>query len=183
MDELTLVGTDPKKILPHGPSKLFVDDYLWFSSKLGAIGSYRPTDADVHDHFEIFRGVDQLESFGQLAIVSICTILECEKQRCSFTEFKMKFSVLFLAVGQVHFHDIIKSGERFISIGKIKRFKFRQIEVDGWLYRVPKGFELESFFSEFSEKDFEENNFPKNFELVAELTGGVGRAVKKTKIR
>lgn len=177
----TLLGKSPSKILLHGPSKLLVDEYLWYSPTIGVVAAYTPTASDVHDHFGVFRGVDQIESFGQATVVSCCTALECAKQNCSIDELKRKFNPAFLGVGQVHFHNFLREGDTFISMGKIVFYKFRQMVVDGNIFRVPKGFDLKTFFKNYTEDDFLTYRLPVEFELVAEINQIVGKAIKHSK--
>ncbi|MEO6633673.1 MAG: hypothetical protein ABIN13_18170, partial [Mucilaginibacter sp.] len=64
-----LVGIDPANLLLHGPTKRLVNAYHWHSPNKGIVASYSPTERDVEDHFNVFRGVDQVESFAQATIV------------------------------------------------------------------------------------------------------------------
>ena len=75
----TLVGDLPEHWVLHGPTKRYVDNYHWHKPAVGIVASYTPTEANVEDHFDIFRGVDQVESFAQATIVSQGAFLECKK--------------------------------------------------------------------------------------------------------
>jgi hypothetical protein len=174
-----LVGTLPEELLLHGTTKRLLDNYHWHEPKVGIVASYTPKDRDVEDHFGVFRGVDQIEAFAQATIVSCGTFLECEKQNCAPLALKDKFIPAFISVGNVHFHNYLEEGETFISIGKIKFYKFRQMVADGRIYKAPSGLDLTTYFSDFSEEKLNNYDIGEDFILVAELFDITGRALKK----
>lgn len=174
-----LVGTPPKDLLLHGPTKRLLDAYHWHEPKIGIVASYTPNAFDVNDHFDIFRGVDQIEAFAQATIVSCATFLECQKQNCKPEDLKDKFVPAFISVGNVYFHNYLTVGETFISLGKIKFYKFRQMVTDGRIYKVPKGLDLDAYFSDFNEEKLNNYQLSDDFTLVAELFDITGRALKK----
>ena len=174
-----LVGFDPSKMLLHGPTKLLLDDFHWHDPKTGIIASYTPKSRDVHDHFGVFRGVDQIEAFAQATIVSCGTFLECKKLNCSPEQLKERFVPAFISVGSVNFHNYLAEGETFISIGKIKFYKFRQMVSDGRIYKVPSGLDLNDYFKDFKESRLDNYDLGEGFSLVAELFDITGRALKK----
>jgi hypothetical protein len=173
-----LVGLNPKNILLHGPSKRLLNTYHWHSPEKGIVASYSPTERDVEDHFGIFRGVDQVEAFAQASVVSCATFLECRKLNCTADELKDKFIPAFISIGQVNFHNYLEYGDRFISIGIIKFYKWRQMVCDGRVYKVPKDMDLDAYFSDFSEERLLKYDISKDFTLVAELFDITGRAIK-----
>lgn len=166
-------------MLLHGPTKLLLDNYHWHIPEAGIIASYTPKARDVHDHFGVFRGVDQIEAFAQATIVSCGTFLECKKQNCEPIALKDKFVPTFISTGQVTFHNYLQEGETFISIGKIKFYKFRQMVSDGRIYKVPKGLDLDMYFKDFDETRFLTYDLREDFVLVTELFDITGRAIKK----
>lgn len=174
-----LVGYEPHRMLLHGPTKLLLDAFHWHSPKTGIVASYTPKARDVHDHFGVFRGVDQIEAFAQATIVSCGTFLECKKLNCTPMELKDRFVPAFISVGNVNFHNYLAEGETFISIGKIKFYKFRQMVCDGRIYKVPDGLDLNSYFAHFNELKLDNYELSKDFNLVAELYDITGRALKK----
>lgn len=174
-----LIGTPPKDMLLHGPTKKLLDKYHWHQPKVGIVASYTPTAFDVNDHFDIFRGVDQIEAFAQATIVSCATFLECQKQKCVPEDLKDKFVPAFISIGNVYFHNYLTKGETFISLGKIKFYKFRQMVADGRIYKVPKGLDLDAYFSDFNEDKLNNYQLSDDFTLVAELFDVTGRALKK----
>ncbi len=174
-----LIGTPPKDLLLHGPTKRLLDAYHWHEPKIGIVASYTPNAFDVNDHFDIFRGVDQIEAFAQATIVSCATFLECQKQNCKPEDLKDKFVPAFISVGNVYFHNYLTVGETFISLGKIKFYKFRQMVTDGRIYKVPKGLDLDAYFSDFNEEKLNNYQLSDDFTLVAELFDITGRALKK----
>ena len=175
-----LVGTAPKDILVnHGPTKLLLNNYHWHSPHIGIVASYTPTERDVEDHFGVFRGVDQVESFAQAAVGSCNVFLECRKQGLTPYELKEKFVPWFISIGQVNFHSYLEKGDTFISIGHIKFYKFRQMSSDGRIYKVPKGLDLDHYFSQYIKKRILEYDLSDDFILIAELQDITGRAIKK----
>lgn len=174
-----LLGVNPANLLLHGPTKRLLDAYHWHSPKVGIVASYTPKAADVHDHFGVFRGVDQIEAFAQATIVSCGTFLECRKQNCSPIELKDRFVPAFISVGAVNFHHYLAEGETFVSLGRITFYKFRQMVADGRIYKVPPGLELNDYFRDFSESRLANYELDDRFKLVAELSDITGRALKK----
>lgn len=174
-----LIGTLPEDMLLHGPTKRLLDNYHWHEPKVGIVASYTPTAFDVNDHFGVFRGVDQIEAFAQATIVSCATFLECQKQNCEPDDLKDKFVPAFISIGNVYFHNYVAEGETFISLGKIKFYKFRQMVADGRIYKVAKGLDLDAYFSDFNEKKLDNYQLSNEFTLVAELFDITGRALKK----
>lgn len=174
-----LIGTLPEHLLLHGPTKRLLDAYHWHQPKIGIVASYTPKAFDVNDHFGVFRGVDQIEAFAQATIVSCATFLECQKQNCQPINLKDKFIPAFISVGNVYFHNYLEAGETFVSLGKIKFYKFRQMVADGRIYKVPKGLDLDAYFSDFDDQKLETYNLSEDFILVAELFDITGRALKK----
>jgi len=173
-----LVGIPPSQILLHGPTKLLVHNYHWHSPKVGIVASYTPNAKDVEDHFGVFRGVDQIESFAQGTIGSLNPFLECIKQNCTPLQLKENFIPAFISIGQVHFSNYLQEGETFISIGVIKFHKFRQMVADGRIYKIPKGLDLDKYFNTFNENRLRAYDISSDFTLVAELFDITGRAIK-----
>lgn len=174
-----LIGALPKDFLLHGDTKRLLDNYHWHEPKIGIAASYTPTAFDVNDHFGVFRGVDQIEAFAQATIVSCATFLECEKQKCTPEDLKTNFIPAFISIGNVYFHNYIQEGDTFVSLGKIKFYKFRQMVADGRIYKVSKDLDLDLYFSDFSETKLDNYELSKDFTLVAELFDITGRALKK----
>ena len=173
----SLVDIYPRQILLHGPTKRLVDKYHWHSPNKGVVASYSPKERDVEDHFDIFRGVDQVEAFAQATIVSCATFLECRKNRCLPDELRDKFIPAFISIGGVSFHNYLELGDTFISIGNITFYKWRQMVCDGRIYKVPKEFDLDEYFKDFTDERLLKYDISKDFKLVAELTGITGRAI------
>ncbi|RVU01402.1 hypothetical protein EOD41_05415 [Mucilaginibacter limnophilus] len=175
----TLVGEKPKDWLLHGPTKRLVNNYHWHNPKIGIVASYTPLERDVHDHFGIFRGVDQIESFAQATIVSCATFSECNKMKCTPTELKETFMPIFIGIGNVNYHSYLEKGQTFINIGYIKFYKFRQMVCDGRIYKAPAGLNLDAYFRDFNEERLKAYDLSEDFKLVAELFDITGRAIKK----
>ena len=176
--ELNLVGVSPKNILLHGPTKLYVDNYHWHDPKIGIVASYTPNAFDVNDHFGVFRGVDMVESFAQ-ATGSCGTFLEKLKRGEDANVNSNDYIPTFISIGNVNFHSYILEGETLINIGKIMFYKFRQIVVDGRIYKAPKDLDLNDYFKNFSEEKLTNYELDESFILVAELFGITGRAIKR----
>ena len=174
------MGQRPEDVLVlHGPTKLLVNKYHWHSPRVGVVASYSPTERDVEDHFGIFRGVDQIESFAQSTTGSGNVFLECEKQGLTPIELMEKFLPRFISIGQVIFHNYLEKGDTFINIGYIKFYKFRQMVCDGRIYKVAKGVDLDDYFRNYNEERLLGYDLSDDFTLVAELSDVTGRAIKK----
>jgi hypothetical protein len=173
----SLVGSDPKDMLLHGPTKRLLDSYHWHLPNVGIVASYAPKERDVEDHFGVFRGVDQIEAFAQATVVSLATFLECKKQGCQPEDLKKKFTPAFISIGQVIFHNYLELGDRFISLGHIKFYKWRQMVCDGRIYRVPKGLDLDEYFKDFTEERLIKYDLSADFSFVTELFDITGRAI------
>ena len=174
-----LIGEKPSRWLLHGPTKLLLNKYHWHSPGVGIIGSYSPTEFDVNDHFGLFRGVDQIEAFAQASIVSCGTFSECKKQNVEVEDLRKQLIPAFISTGPVYFHNYLAPGDTFVSLGIIKFYKFRQMVCDGRIYKVPKGLNLDDYFSGFNEKRLLNYDLSPDFTLVAELFDITGRAFKK----
>jgi hypothetical protein len=172
-----LVGVDPAQLLLHGPTKRLVNTFHWHSPYKGIVASYSPTERDVEDHFNVFRGVDQIEAFAQATIVACATFLECRKLNCLPDVLRDKFVPAFISVGNVSFQNYLELGDRFISIGNITFYKWRQMVCDGNIYKVPKGMDLDEYFSDFTEERLLKYDISKDFIKVAELHDITGRAI------
>jgi len=172
-----LVGVDPVNLLLHGPTKRLVSAYHWHSPNRGIVASYSPTERDVEDHFNVFRGVDQIEAFAQATIVSCATFLQCRKQNCLPDVLRDTFVPAFISIGNVSFQNYLELGDTFISIGNITFWKWRQMVCDGRIYRVPKGLDLDEYFSDFTEERLLKYDISKDFIKVAELHDITGRAI------
>jgi hypothetical protein len=175
-----LVGAHPSSMLIHGPSKLLVHQYHWHSPNVGIIASYTPNANDVKDHFGVFRGVDQIEAFAQATTGSCAAFLNYLKAKEKSNIDKDEFIPTFIGIGNVNFHSYLLEGDTFISIGKIVFYKFRQMVVDGRIYKVPKDLDLNQYFKNFNEEKLNNYEVGDDFILVAELNGITGRAIKKT---
>ncbi len=173
----SLVDIYPRQMLVHGPTKRLVDKYHWHSPNKGVIASYSPKERDVEDHFDIFRGVDQVEAFAQASVVSCATFLECRKNQCLPDDLRDKFIPAFISIGGVSFHNYLELGDTFISIGNITFYKWRQMVCDGRIYKSPKGLDLDEYFKDFTDERLLKYDISKDFKLVAELTGITGRAI------
>lgn len=177
-----LIGVSPSSLLVHGPTKLLVDAYHWHDANLGIIASYTPTLFDVKDHFGVFRGVDMVESFAQAINASCGFFMESKKLNCSLDTLKSEFTPLFLSIGQVNFMGFLEEGEKMICVGHIKQYKFRQMTCDGRIYKVPNGFDLNTYFENYTSEQFLAFDFPADFLPIAELTNIVGKVIKKEKM-
>jgi hypothetical protein len=180
-DELpdTLVGEPPEQWLLHGPTKRYVDNYHWHHPKVGIVASYTPTAQNVEDHFDIFRGVDQIESFAQASVVSCGAFSECKKLNVIPETLAELFVPTFISIGNVNFHSYLEKGQTFVNIGFIKFYKWRQIVCDGRIYRAPKVLDLDAYFKDFDEERLMKYDIGKEFVLIAELFDITGRGIKK----
>lgn len=175
----SLVGHSPGDWLLQGPTKRYVTAYHWHKPAIGIVASYTPTEENVHDHFDVFRGVDMVESFAQASVVSCCEFSQCKKSNMTPEDLAHAFIPTFIQIGAVHFHSYLEKGQTFINIGFIKFFKWRQMVCDGRIYRVPKGLDLDAYFKDFDEERLRNYDLGEGFTLIAELNDITGRAIKK----
>lgn len=173
----TLIGVEPADLLIHGPSKLLVDAFHFHLPDRLIVGSYTPTGADVHDHFGVFRGIDQIESFGQ-TLGAASVFLECTKQGISPSEFKKRFTPTFLSLGNVNFHRYLKEGDTFVNLARITFHKFRQTTGSGKIYKVPDKRDLSTYFSQHTIAETLEQDLDTTFELIAEINAISGRTMR-----
>ncbi len=175
----TLVGDLPEHWVLHGPKKRYVDNYHWHVPSVGIVASYTPTEHDVEDHFDIFRGVDQVESFAQATIVSQGSFLECKKNNVIPETLAKLFIPTFISIGNVFFHSYLEKGQTFVNIGFIKFYKWRQMVCEGRIYRAPKGMDLDAYFKDFDEQRLRAFDLDPGFVFIAELYDITGRGIKK----
>lgn len=181
LEKQVWVGKKPAEILVHGPSKTYIDKYWWFCPKEGIISSYKVQQKDVVDHFDVFRGVDIIESAGQTA-VSACAICESEKQNKSIDELKKLFRIAFLGMGEAHFHGFVKVNETLVNVCSIKQYKFRQMQVSCRVYKASATQNISPLLSNLTIEAIADYKVPQELKLVAELNNIVGRAVPIDKI-
>lgn len=177
----SLVGQDPREVLPHGPTKLLVDHFLWHDPEVGIVASYKPKERDVEDHFGVFRGVDQVESFGQACVVSCSVFLDAAKMGLGFREYYRQRNFVFAGVEQVHCHGFIRLGETYVCLGVIQQYKFRQMTVSGRIYKVSGEPDLPAFFAGFDAERLKAFDLDERFEKVFEIRNIVGKGIKNEK--
>jgi len=175
----SLVGDDPGNWLLQGPTKRYINNYHWHQPKVGIVASYTPTAQNVEDHFDIFRGVDQIESFAQATVVSCGTFSQCKKMNVVPETLAEMFVPTFIHIGSVYFHSYLEKGQTFINIGFIKFFKWKQMVCDGRIYKVPQGLNLDEYFKDFTEERLLAYDLSSDFLLIAELFDITGRGIKK----
>jgi len=175
----TLVGDLPEHWVLHGPKKRYVDNYHWHKPDAGIVASYTPTEENVEDHFDIFRGVDQIESFAQATIVSQGSFLECKKMNVIPEDLAKLLIPTFISIGNVFFHSYLEKGQTFVNIGFIKFYKWRQMVCEGRIYRAPKGMDLDAYFKDFDEQKLRSFDLDPGFVKIAELYDVTGRGIKK----
>lgn len=175
------VNKEPKDILIHGPSKLYIDKYLWFHPEDGIISSYKAQAKDVADHFDVFRGVDIIESAGQTA-VSACAILESIKQDKTIDELKKHFRIAFFGMGEARFYDFVRVDETLLNICTIKKYKFRRVLASCKVYKAKAGTDIAKVFSRLTVRKTGGVHIPGELELVAVLNDMSGGAIPINKI-
>ncbi len=175
----SLMGEAPAEwLLHHGPKKRLVDKYHWHVPDVGIIASYTPTETDVEDHFNVFRWVDQIESFAQAVVGSCSVFLQCRKENKTPAELKNSIIPSFMGIGRVDFYSYLEKGDTFVNIGYIKSYKFRQMVADGRIYKVPKDLDLDAYFSTFTQQQLLNFEVGTDFVLIAELQDITGRGIK-----
>lgn len=174
----TLVGQDPAIILPHGPTKRLVDEYVWHSPGAGIVAAYTPNEHDVHDHFGVFRAVDQVESFGQAVVVSCSAFLDTAKMGMSYEDYYKLRNFVFVGIKAVHCHNVIRYNEKYICLGVINFYKYRQMTASGRIYKVPAGLDLHEYFKDFTEERLKNYDLDPGFVFCTELHDILGKGIK-----
>jgi hypothetical protein len=174
----SLVGMDPNEILPHGPSKIYIDGVIWHEPEFGIIAYYTPTEKDTHDHFDVYRGADQIESFGQATVVAMNAFLVCKSKNIGFAEMYKTYNFVFAEIGSAVCKSFLKTNETFIIIGFIDSYKFKQMKSSGNIYKVPKNFDFINEFKNYPKEKLKSNELPPGFELVTVFNGLIGRGIK-----
>ncbi len=148
-----LIGVSPAGLLIHGPKKTLLNAYHWHLPDTGIVASYSPAAKDVEESLpECSEGVESDRGIcpGYHSILQ--RFLECIKQKCDPEYLQANFIPLFLSIGQVNFRSYLEEGDVFISMGKITFYKFRQMTCDGRIYKVPKGLDLDVYFSDYTKR-------------------------------
>ncbi|MBM3401021.1 MAG: hypothetical protein FJY21_01675 [Bacteroidetes bacterium] len=175
----SLCSIHPREILiAYGPKKLLVDQYHWHSPNKGIVASYTPKDYDVEDHFGIFRGVDQIESFVQATAASLSMFLICQKNACAPEDLKEKSVPSFISVGNVNFMGALEKGDTYVMLGKITFYKFKQMVCDGRIYQCPPGLDLDDYFKDFNEERLFKYDLSPDFKLISDLYDITGREIE-----
>lgn len=174
----TLVGMDPHTVLPHGPSKTLVDEYVWHAPEAGIVAAYTPNEWDVMDHFGVFRAVDQVESFGQAVVVSCSAYLDTRKTGLTYEEYYRLRNFVFVGIQRVHCHDVIQFNQRYICMGVINFYKFRQMTASGRIYKVPPDMDLTHYFRDFTVERLKRFDVSRDFVLATELHDILGKGIK-----
>lgn len=178
----SLVGQDPGLILPHGPSKLLIDQYLWHRPNDGIVASYTPKEQDVKDHFGVFRAVDQVESFGQATAVSCSAFLDTNKTGLGYKEYYKERNFVFMSIEKVLCHNFIRLNEKYICIGIITFYKFRQMATSGRIYKVVTDIDLKNYFGSFTEASLRKFELSDDFVLVTEIEKVISKGIKMEKL-
>ena len=178
----SLVGQAPGLVLPHGPSKLLVDEYLWHVPNAGIVATYTPKEQDVRDHFGVFRAVDQVESFGQATAVSCSAFLDTNKTGIVYKEYYRERNFVFMSIEKVLCHNFIRLNERYICIGIITFYKFRQMSTSGRIYKVVTDLDLKNYFKSFTEKQLRNFTLAPDFVLVTEIEKIISKGIKIEKL-
>lgn len=174
----SLVGISPHIALPHGPSKIYVDAFLWHRPDVGVVASYTPKAKDTHDHFGIYRGADQIESFGQASVVAGNAFKSCIKKNMTFQELYEHYNFVFMTIGNAVCKSFIKLGDTAIVHAHFVDYKFRQMTSSGKIYKVSSNFNLESFYEDYSESDFLQHHVHKDFVEVTTFENLIGKGIK-----
>ena len=174
----SLCSIHPREILiAYGPKKLLVDKYHRHSPKTGIVASYTPKEHDVEDHFGIFRGVDQIESFVQATSASLSMFLICQKHSCAPEDLREKCVPSFISVGNVNFMAALEKGDTYVILGKITFYKFKQMVCDGRIYRCPQGLDLDEYFKDFNENRLLKYDLSPDFKLISDYYDITGREI------
>jgi hypothetical protein len=178
----SLVDLNPQDVLPHGPSKIYVDGFLWHEPETGIVAHYTPREKDTLDHFGLYRGADQIESFGQASVVAMNAFLTCQSKGLNFKELYEEFNFVFTHIGSVECKSVIKTGETFIIIAFVNEYKFRQMKCSGRLYKIPKESSLEELKTTLNMNKLKNYELGPGFVNVSEFNDLIARGIKLSKL-
>jgi hypothetical protein len=142
------------------------------------VAAYTPNERDVHDHFGVFRAVDQVESFGQAVVVSCSSFLDTKKMGLSYENYYKQRNFVFVGIKQVHCHNVIRLNETYVCLGVINFYKYRQMTASGKIYKVQKGLNLTEYFKDFTEEKLKNYELDERFTLCTELHDILGKGIK-----
>ncbi len=178
----TLVGLSPHDVLPHGPSKVYIDAFLWHDPNIGVVAIYKVQEKDTHDHFGVLRGADQIEAFGQASVVAGNAFISCVKKNISFAELYEKYNFVFMTIGESICKSFIKLGETAIIHAHFDDYKFRQMTTSGKIFKAPKDFDIEQYYQNYNANQFKDTEVPSDYVEVSEFKNLKGRGIKNTLI-
>ena len=145
---------------------------------VGEVAAYTPNEWDVMDHFGVFRAVDQVESFGQAGVVSCSAFLDTAKMGLTYEAYYKLRNFVFVGIQSVHCHDVIPYNQKYVCLGVINFYKFRQMTASGRIYKVPAGLDLQAYFRDFTEERLRNYDVGKEFVLATELHDILGKGIK-----
>ena len=122
-----------------------------------------------------------IEIFGQSGTAA-CTALLCQKEQATREDLVKRFRFVFTGIDQARFYQTANLGDRLICLSHITSFRFRQMTLDGTLYKIPHTFNETNFFSDYTIRDFKNEKLPLEFVKVAEFKNLIGRALKLEKL-
>ena len=178
----SLVGISPAQALPHGPTKIFLDEFLWHEPTLGVVAKYEPKESDLKDHFGLFRGADQIEMFGQTSVVAANAFISCKKKNIGFDQLYKDYVFVFMKMGEAVCKSFIKSGEVAVAYAYIVDYKFKQMTASGTIYKCRSDFDLRGYYRYYSHERFKLRETPEVFTEVTEFNNLIGRGIKAEKI-
>lgn len=174
----SLVGLSPLETLPHGPSKIYIDEFLWHETNTGVIAIYKVQEKDTLDHFNVFRGADLIEAFGQASVVAGNAFISCSKKSITFKELYSKYNFVFLSMGEAICKSFIKLGETVIIHAHFDDYKFRLMTSTGKIFKAPQDFNLKEYYSNYSIEEFKNTTVPETFIEIAAFKNLKGRGIK-----
>lgn len=179
LGNLTQYG--PEEVLPHGPSKIYIDAWHYHSPYFGAVASYTVRERDTRDHYGIYRGVDQVESFAQAVPVGCGVFVTALKHRLQLREVGERFWFLFLELREFRLHRPLATGDRLVVLGFLESYRFNQLTTTGRIYKAPEDLDLNAYGKTFTDDKLQKFELDKSFLLVSEIQGLTGRIIEKTK--
>ncbi len=174
----SLVDLNPKDILPYGETKLLVDEFIWHDPKQGVAGTYVAKERDVQDHFNIFRGVDMVESFAQSTLVAGGLFLALEKSDLSIDELLERYKVVFTSIGDTKFYKQILKGDTIVHLGRLNYFKHKQISFDGIILTPTASLSAQALLETYSTDPSNYKHNHCDYSIVASLSDIKGQAIE-----
>lgn len=129
LDELVRM----REFLPHGPTKLYIDEII-YNGEMGLASLYRVQEKDTLDHFGYFRGVDQVETCGQASLA--WHMNRVYLKRLKKNKKVISFDCLANSINEAVFLSPVSTGDLYLTVCSCKHLR-SFVEADSVGYVIP----------------------------------------------